>query len=104
MRSGSSSTVRTRSCARSMPPGAPTPPSEVQRTLWPLFHPDRLGPRFVQRALADTLTAIAEGGSEEFYCGRLAARLVAGAAAAGSPLGAGDLAEHRADWVDALRL
>ena len=83
---------------------APTAPSEVQRTLWPLFHPDRLGPRFVQRALADTLTAIAEGGSEEFYCGRLAARLVAGAAAAGSPLGAGDLAEHRADWVDALRL
>jgi gamma-glutamyltranspeptidase/glutathione hydrolase len=78
---------------------------EIKRSLWPIYHPDRLASdRFAQPALAATLTAIAEGGAEEFYRGALARRIAAGAAAAGSPLRATDLAEHRADWVDPLRV
>jgi gamma-glutamyltranspeptidase/glutathione hydrolase len=58
--------------------------------------------RFVQAELAGTLAAIAEGGADELYRGRLGHRLAAGAAAAGSPLTAADLAEHSADWVEPL--
>jgi gamma-glutamyltranspeptidase/glutathione hydrolase len=83
---------------------APTAAPEVQRTLWPLFHPKSLGERFTQPALAATLGAIAADGAEAFYRGALARRLAAGAAAAGSPLTAADLAEHRADWVEPLRV
>ena len=81
-----------------------TAPAEVQRTLWPLFHPDALGERFRQPALAGTLAAIADDGAEAFYRGALARRLAAGAAETGSPLTAADLAEHRADWVEPLRV
>ena len=79
-------------------------PAEVRRTLWPLFHPDAVGERLAQPALADTLAAVAAGGDEEFYRGALARRLAAGAAGVGSPLTAADLAEHRADWVEPLRV
>jgi oxamate amidohydrolase len=79
--------------------------AEVQRTLWPLYHPERLAlPRFVQAELAATLARVADGGAEEFYRGGLARRIADGAAAAGSPLTARDLAEHRADWVEPLRI
>jgi gamma-glutamyltranspeptidase/glutathione hydrolase len=78
---------------------------EIKRSLWPIYHPDRLAAeRFAQPALAATLTAIAQGGAEEFYRGPLGRRIAAGAAAAGSPLRASDLAEHRAEWVDPLRV
>jgi gamma-glutamyltranspeptidase/glutathione hydrolase len=78
---------------------------EVRASFWPMFHPDRLaGGRFVQRALANTLTEVAEGGAETFYRGALARRLAAGAAAVGSPLTLDDLVEHRADWVQPLRV
>ena len=79
-------------------------PEAVRRTLWPLFHPDRLPARFAQPDLATTLTEIAENGAETFYRGALAKRIAAGAAAVGSPLTVQDLAEHRADWVEPLRL
>ncbi len=80
-------------------------PDEVRRTLWPIYHPERLADaRFVQSDLAKTLTILAEGGGDEFYRGALARRLAEAARAAGSPLTAADLAEHRADWVDALRV
>src|SRR5205807_9553818 len=79
-------------------------PEAVRRTLWPLFHPDRLTARFAQPALAATLTEIAENGAESFYRGALAKRIAAGAAAVGSPLTVQELAEHRADWVEPLRL
>jgi gamma-glutamyltranspeptidase/glutathione hydrolase len=80
-------------------------PPEVRATLWPLFHPERLAaPRFVQADLARTLEEIAAGGAETFYRGGLAKRIAAGAAAVGSPLAATDLAEHRAEWVEPLRL
>ncbi|MGH7278843.1 MAG: gamma-glutamyltransferase [Candidatus Rokuibacteriota bacterium] len=75
---------------------------EVRRTFWPLYRPER--PRFVQPALAATLALLAEGGADEFYRGDLARRIAAGAAAAGSPLGAADFAAHTADWVEPLRL
>jgi gamma-glutamyltranspeptidase len=78
---------------------------EVRGTLWPIYHPDRLAaPRFVQAELARTLARVAEGGAEEFYHGALARRLAEGAARAGSPLTARDLAEHRADWVEPLTI
>ncbi|HKB24816.1 MAG TPA: gamma-glutamyltransferase [Methylomirabilota bacterium] len=80
-------------------------PDEVRRTLWPLFHPERLAAdRFVQPELAATLAAVAEGGAEEFYRGTLARRLAAAAAAVGSPLAIEDLFAHRADWVEPLRV
>ncbi|HKW92016.1 MAG TPA: gamma-glutamyltransferase, partial [Methylomirabilota bacterium] len=80
-------------------------PEEIRRGLWPLYHPDALrrGP-LVQRDLARTLQAVSDGGAEAFYRGDLARRLVAAAAAAGSPLSAEDLAEHRSDWVEPLRI
>jgi gamma-glutamyltranspeptidase/glutathione hydrolase len=80
-------------------------PPEVRQTFWPLFHPDRLAaPRFVQPELARTLEEIAAGGAETFYRGGLAKRIAAGAAAVGSPLTAADLADHRAEWVEPLRV
>jgi gamma-glutamyltranspeptidase/glutathione hydrolase len=78
---------------------------DVRRTLWPVYHPERLaGERIVQADLAATLAQIAEGGAEEFYRGRLARRVAEGAAAAGSPLAPEDLAAHQADWVEPLRV
>jgi gamma-glutamyltranspeptidase/glutathione hydrolase len=83
----------------------PEAAEEIRRTFWPLFHPDRLGlARFGQPELAQTLTRIAERGADELYHGDLGQRLARAAAGAGSPLRASDLAEHRADWVEPLRL
>ena len=80
-------------------------PDEVRRTFWPVFHPDRLrSGRFTQPDLARTLALIAGGGADELYRGALARRIAAEAAAMGSPLRASDLAEHRADWVEPLRI
>ena len=79
--------------------------ADVRRSLWPIYHPDRLGTeRFVQADLATTLAHVASDGAEEFYRGALARRLAEAASRAGSPLAAADLAEHRADWVEPLRL
>ncbi len=78
---------------------------EVRRSFWPIFHPDRFASgRFTQPDLARTLGLIAEGGADEFYRGDLGARLASAAAALGSPLRAVDLAEHRAEWVEPLRV
>jgi gamma-glutamyltranspeptidase/glutathione hydrolase len=80
-------------------------PDVIRRGLWPLYHPDALrrGP-LVQRDLARTLEAVRDGGAEAFYRGDVARRLVAAAAAAGSPLALEDLAEHRSDWMEPLRI
>ena len=78
---------------------------EIRRSFWPVFHPDRLASgRFTQPDLARTLTEVADSGADTFYRGDLAKRIAAGAAALGSPLGAADFAEHRAEWVEPLRL
>jgi gamma-glutamyltranspeptidase len=80
-------------------------PEEVRRTLWPIFHPDTLrDARFVQPALAETLRGVAGDGAETFYRGLLARRLAEGCRASGSPLTLDDLREHRADWVEPLRV
>jgi oxamate amidohydrolase len=82
-----------------------TAPAEVRRTLWPVYHPDRLSERrFTQTDLAQTLERLADGGAEEFYRGDLARCLARGAAEAGSPLRYADLVAHRADWVEPLRV
>jgi len=82
-----------------------TAPIEIRRSFWPVYHPDRFADgQFVQTDLAATLAAVADGGSEAFYRGDLARRIVAGASAVGSPLALADLAEHRADWVEPLRV
>jgi oxamate amidohydrolase len=84
---------------------APSADADVRRTLWPIYHLDRLAsPRFVQAELAATLAAVADGGADEFYRGAVARRLAEGAARAGSPLTARDLAAHRAEWVEPLRV
>lgn len=57
-----------------------------------------------QPDLARTLEAIAEHGPREFYEGRLAARIAAGLAAAGSPLDADDLAATGARLETPLRV
>jgi len=78
---------------------------DVRRTLWPLYHPERLaGGRLTQPALAATLGAIAHGGAEEFYRGALAQRIAAGAAVVGSPLTVDDFAKHEANWTEPLRV
>jgi gamma-glutamyltranspeptidase/glutathione hydrolase len=79
--------------------------AEIRRWLWPLYHPDALarGP-LVQADLARTLEAVRDGGAEGFYRGEVARRLVTAAVAAGSPLALEDLAEHRADWMEPLRM
>jgi gamma-glutamyltranspeptidase len=78
---------------------------EVKRSFWPIFHPRRLdAERFTQLDLADTLESLAAGGTEEFYRGNLGRRIAAGAEAVGSPLRSDDFAEHRAEWVEPLRI
>jgi oxamate amidohydrolase len=76
----------------------------VRASLWPLYHPDRLGSVLVQRDLGATLARLAQAGAEDLYRGTLAARLATGAQAAGSPLTVADLAAHRAVWVEPLRI
>jgi gamma-glutamyltranspeptidase len=80
-------------------------PDCIRRGLWPLYHPEALrGRPLVQRDLARTLEAVRDGGAEAFYRGEIARHLVAAAAAAGSPLAHEDLAEHRAEWMEPLRI
>jgi len=83
----------------------PTAIPEIKRGLWPLYHPDALaqGP-LEQRDLALTLEAVRDGGPDAFYRGDLARRIVASAAAAGSPLALEDFSEHRSDWMEPLRI
>jgi gamma-glutamyltranspeptidase/glutathione hydrolase len=80
-------------------------PPEVQRTLWPIYHPAQLARgQLVQPDLATTLEALSQGGAAELYGGDLGRRVVAGAAATGSPLRLEDLADHHADWVEPVRI
>ncbi len=60
------------------------------------------GERFAFPEQAETLTAIGASGGDAFYTGVLAERIVAHAAANGSPLSAEDLAAHRPEWVTTL--
>jgi len=80
-------------------------PVDLRDGLWRIFHPDLLRrERFVQPDLASTLEEIARSGGDGFYRGALARRLAQAASAAGSPLTADDLARHRPEWVEPLRI
>ena len=80
-------------------------PAELRAALWGIYHPALLArERFVQTDLAATLEELARAGADAFYRGRLAERIALGAAAAGSPLTADDLARHQAAWVEPLRV
>jgi gamma-glutamyltranspeptidase len=83
----------------------PTAIAPIKRDLWPLYHPDALaqGP-LLQRDLALTLEAIRDGGPDAFYGGDVTKRIVAAAAAAGSPLGIEDFTGHRSEWMEPLRV
>jgi len=83
----------------------PTALPEIKRDLWPLYHPDALarGP-LVQRDLALTLEAVRDGGPDAFYGGDISKRIVAAAAAAGSPLALEDFADHASGWMEPLRV
>jgi len=81
------------------------PSADLQQALWRIYHPALLArERFVQADLASTLEELARGGADAFYRGTLAERIALGAAAAGSPLTADDLARHQAAWVEPLRV
>lgn len=58
----------------------------------------RAGDIIVQRELAATLTALAEGGRDAFYGGPVADRLVRFSEASGGLLTHADLAGYRAEW------
>jgi gamma-glutamyltranspeptidase/glutathione hydrolase len=80
-------------------------PAEVQRTLWPIYHPAQLSSgHLVQPDLGATLEALSDGGAAELYGGDLGRRVIAGAVAAGSPLRLEDLEQHHADWVEPVRM
>ncbi len=60
------------------------------------------GDRLCQPALARTLARLADDGLDGFYTGALAAEIAADLTALGSPVGAADLAAHRAELPDPL--
>lgn len=58
------------------------------------------GERFVQPELARSLSLLAEGGRDAFYCGEIAERICRGLAASGGYLRPEDFAEHRGLWCE----
>ena len=62
----------------------------------------RAGERFRNTGLAVVLEQMARDGSEPFYRGWIADRVVEAVATAGGVLAAGDLAEHTGEWVEAI--
>ena len=62
------------------------------------------GDMFRQPDLAATLTAIAEKGAAEFYRGDIARRIVADLEKNGGMLSLKDFADHKADWVEPIRV
>ncbi len=64
----------------------------------------RAGERFSHPGQADSLRQIAESGGRAFYEGALAERIAAFAAEHGAALTADDLAAHRPEWVETIRM
>ncbi|ANN65146.1 gamma-glutamyltransferase family protein [Bordetella bronchialis] len=62
------------------------------------------GERFVCPGQADTLEKIARSKGESFYRGELAAAIAAHARNTGGSITEADLAAHRADWVEPIRM
>ena len=64
----------------------------------------RPGELLKQPQLAQSLRAIAKGGKDEFYRGKLAERLVQGARDLGGQLSADDLADYDAQWCEPISI
>nr|WP_321980867.1 gamma-glutamyltransferase family protein [uncultured Cohaesibacter sp.] len=62
----------------------------------------KAGERFVNKAAAKTLKAIAETHGKAFYEGEIAEKIVAFAKANGGAMAMEDLAEHEADWCGTI--
>ncbi len=62
------------------------------------------GERFVLPRAGETLTRIARSGGEDFYHGELARKIADHARATGGRIDEADLAAHRADWVEPIRM
>ncbi len=75
---------------------------EAARTFLPDGRPLSLGAIFRNPDLAWTYRQISERGSEAFYRGDIARRIVAGLERRGSVMTAGDLSEFRAQWADPI--
>ena len=75
---------------------------EASRTFLPAGRPPSFGTVFRNADLAWTYRQIGAGGSDAFYRGEIAARLVAGLERRGAMMGAADLSEFRAQWVDPI--
>lgn len=74
------------------------------RIYRPTGRPWRVGERVRLSALRRTLLTLAGSGPTTAYTGPLAQRAAAYLGAAGSPIRAADLAAHRSDWGEPLRV
>jgi gamma-glutamyltranspeptidase/glutathione hydrolase len=76
--------------------------AEATKVFLPEGRPLRFGELFRNSDLAWTYRQIAKDGTDAFYRGEIARRLVAGLERRGSTLAAPDLAEFRAQWADPI--
>jgi gamma-glutamyltranspeptidase/glutathione hydrolase len=76
--------------------------AQASRTFLPSGRAPAFGELFRNPDLAWTYRQIAAGGSDAFYRGEVAARLVAGLARRGATMSAPDLSEFRAQWADPI--
>ena len=65
-------------------------------------HAPRLGEVFRNADLAHSLELVAQGGSEAFYKGEIARRIVAYSEKAGGTMTASDLAAYSSEWVEPI--
>ena len=75
---------------------------ETERTFLPGGRPLSFGAIFRNADLAWTYRQIAANGSDAFYRGEIARRLVAGLERRGAMMTAADLSEFRAQWADPI--
>ena len=74
----------------------------AREVFYPSGQPIAEGETLTQPALAETLDALASGGSHEFYEGELAKRWIAGLQAHGSKLSLNDAKNYSAHWDTAI--
>ena len=74
----------------------------AENTFLPDGHPPGLGDIFRNSDLAWTYRQIAEHGSDGFYRGAVAQKLIAGIERRGGVMAAPDLADFRAEWVEPI--
>ena len=75
---------------------------DAVRTLTRNGEPPGLGEVFRLPELAESMRRIATGGRDVFYCGEIAEKIVAFAAANGGVHQRADFATHRSQWVDPI--